>query len=100
MSRVFVVHINKAELISEGDNLEALSNTKNEYCDYAFTDEDEADDFVEVVTGYNPKNLGIMYGVWTKRTDKNGNVWSIMYDRPYELDPIKGELRKKEVLDF
>lgn len=99
MSRVFVVHINKTELVGETkDN--SMPDVEESYCNYAFSDEDEADDFVEVVTGYNPKNMGIMYGIWSRKIDDSGNVWYIKYDEPYELDPIKAEMVKKEVLDF
>lgn len=99
MSRVFVVHINKTELIGETDD-HTMPDVEESYCNYAFTNEDEADDFVEVVTGYNPKNMGIIYGRWSERTDDKGNKWSIMYDKPYELDPVEAELSKREVLDF
>lgn len=100
MSRVFVVHIIKTELVNENDDFDTLKDMNDEYCDYAFTSEDEADDFVETVTGYNPKYMSIMYGKWSRRRDKDGNVWSIMYDRPYELNPTKIRLFKREVLDF
>ena len=100
MSRVFVVHINRVSPVTEGENLEALRKLNESYCNYAFTDEDEADEFVEVLTGYDPKYMGIIYGVWNKREDENGTVWSIKYDEPYELDANEFHMRKKEVLDF
>ena len=99
MSRVFVVHINKSELSNDSDS-NLISKVNESYCNYAFTDEDEADDFVEVVTGYNPKNLGIIYGVWTKRIDDNGDTWSIMYDNPYELNPANATMSRDIKLDF
>ena len=100
MSRVFVVHVNRTSPVSVGENLEALRKVDESYCNYAFTDEDEADDFVEVLTGYDPKYMGITYGMWSERRDEDGTVWSIKYDEPYELDANEFHMRKKEVLDF
>ena len=100
MSRVFVVHINRTSPVGEGENLEALRKVDESYCNYAFTNEDEADEFVEVLTGYDPKDLGIRYGMWSRCGDEDGNVWSIKYDEPYELDANEFHMRKKEVLDF
>lgn len=89
MSRAFTVHLKEIR----GD--ERIFS-----CSYTFSNEKAADRFVESMTGLDIDYVGIIYGTWVKEVDSEGNIWSILYDQPTELDPEDFDLEEELEVDY